>query len=140
MLRTFKKAQSTAEYAVILSLVIAAVIGMQVYVKRGLQARLKKGTDAFTSSGADFQFDLPSGAPTTLTAGRFSKLTQYEPYYTEQQYDTYSENVEQEHMGGGKVLKEKVSDINVRAQGGYTKQRGSADASGRNDEWETNFQ
>ena len=50
-MRKITKGQSSAEYAVILSLVVAAVIGMQVYVKRGLQARVKAGTDAFVTAG-----------------------------------------------------------------------------------------
>lgn len=39
MLRLSRRAQSTAEYAIVIGLVIAAVVGMQVYVRRGLQAR-----------------------------------------------------------------------------------------------------
>jgi len=133
MLRKIR-GQSTAEYAVVLSLVIAAVIGMQIYVKRGLQARVKAGTDSFTGAGAGFEF-------TEGTAGitaQYKPLRQYEPYYQESAYDTYSENVEQEHMGEGKVVKEKVSDVNVRKAGGYQRQRGSAGAGDRDDVWEKN--
>ncbi len=66
-----KKAQSTAEYAVLIGLVIAAAIGMQTYVKRGMQARLRAqvintvGTiidadDAASLTDADVQFE-PTG-------------------------------------------------------------------------------
>lgn len=44
-----RRAQSTAEYAVLLALVIAAVIGMQTYVKRGWQARVKVETDQMSN-------------------------------------------------------------------------------------------
>lgn len=54
------KAQSLAELAVLLGLVIAALISMQVYVKRALQARYKAVVDA---------------------SGDFYGLHQYEPYY-----------------------------------------------------------
>lgn len=39
-----QKAQSTGEYAIVIALVIAVVIGMQTYVKRGWQARLRHET------------------------------------------------------------------------------------------------
>lgn len=54
------KAQSLAELAVLLGLVIAALISMQVYVKRALQARYKAIVDA---------------------SGDVYGLRQYEPYY-----------------------------------------------------------
>jgi hypothetical protein len=48
-----KKAQSTAEYAIVIGLVIASILGMQTYVKRGLQGRThdasKQLYDTFTS-------------------------------------------------------------------------------------------
>jgi len=114
MLRRMR-GQTVAEYAVLLSLVIAAAVAMQIYVKRGLQARMKKGTDTFTAvTGA-----IDSGTGTTAP---FQALDQYEPYYQESQYDRYQENVEQEHMGDGKVIKEKVSDITAAGTGGYESQ------------------
>ncbi len=39
------RGQSTAEYAIVIGLVIAAVVAMQVYVKRGLQAKVKDAVD-----------------------------------------------------------------------------------------------
>ena len=55
-----RKAQSTAEYAVVLSLVIAAAIGMQVYVKRGVQARIKTTADGYVEPRIPFPF-RPAG-------------------------------------------------------------------------------
>jgi len=40
-----RRAQSTAEYAVLLGLVVGVIITMQTYVKRGWQARVKAETD-----------------------------------------------------------------------------------------------
>ncbi len=42
-----KKAQSTAEYAILIALVVGAVVAMQTYVKRGIQARQKVESDAY---------------------------------------------------------------------------------------------
>lgn len=39
--------QSIAEYAVIISVVTAALLAMQVYLKRGIQAAVKYSTDQF---------------------------------------------------------------------------------------------
>ena len=48
-----KKAQNTAEYAILFALVIAAVIGMQTYVKRGIQARVADTSDDFVTAVSD---------------------------------------------------------------------------------------
>jgi len=45
MLIKVRKAQSTLEYALIISVVVGALLAMQVYVKRGVQGRLKSATD-----------------------------------------------------------------------------------------------
>lgn len=39
------RGQSLSEYVVLLSVVAAAVVGMQLYVKRGVQAKLRTGVD-----------------------------------------------------------------------------------------------
>lgn len=126
------KAQSTAEYAIILAVAIGAIAAMQVYVKRGLQARAKAGTDAFTEITATFQAD--DAEATTSGDPQFKALSQYEPYYTESVAERYQENIEQEHMGDGKIVKEKVSDITATKAGGYQAQAG-AGAISRDDNW-----
>lgn len=51
MLRLFrnKRAQSTAEYAILIGLIVAAAVGMQTYIKRGLQGRARDATDDFVT-------------------------------------------------------------------------------------------
>jgi len=67
-----RKAQSTAEYAILFGVIIAAVVGMQTYVKRSLSAKMKDTSDALTSVTGDV-----SGEGNNL------KTTwQYEPYYS----------------------------------------------------------
>jgi len=51
MLRQSRKGQSTAEYAIVIGLVIAAAVAMQVYVKRGIQAKVKGAVDFDPSTG-----------------------------------------------------------------------------------------
>ena len=64
MLRRLRKGQSTAEYAILVGLVIAAALTMQTYVKRGIQAKIKNAVDY--KDNASILTD-----------------TQYEPYYVE---------------------------------------------------------
>jgi Flp pilus assembly pilin Flp len=60
-----KKGQNTAEYAILIALVVAAAIAMQTYVKRSLQGGIKYVVDK---------------------SGKTSGTTQYEPYYLESKY------------------------------------------------------
>ena len=122
MLIRLKRAQSVTEYAILLGIVIAAFAGMQVYLKRGLQARVKSGTDAFTSPATTIDVN---GFTTDFLA-----LSQYEPYYAESKGENYSENVKQEHMGGGKIVEEIVSEIGASASDGYRAELAGAAAQG----------
>jgi hypothetical protein len=71
MLKIFKnkKAQNTAEYAILIALVIGGVIAMQTYAQRALQGRLRDASVALRDQTTGIAQD--NGA-TTL---------QYEPYY-----------------------------------------------------------
>lgn len=48
-----RKAQSTLEYAVLIGIMVAALVAMQVYLKRGMQGRLR-GYDEQLSQGAAY--------------------------------------------------------------------------------------
>ncbi|UCC95660.1 MAG: hypothetical protein JSW40_02645 [Candidatus Omnitrophota bacterium] len=65
MLIKLKKAQSTAEYAILLSLVIAAAMGIQNYVRRALQARVYDAVHYYASEtselGDTVQWEPSSG-------------------------------------------------------------------------------
>lgn len=72
MLRKLRKAikgQSTAEYALLIALVVAAVIAMQTFAKRAIQARI------FDAS--KFMVNETSELGSTV---------QYEPYYLSSEY------------------------------------------------------
>jgi len=64
-----KKAQNTAEYALLIALVVAGVIAMQTYAQRALQARVRDASLYLTNQ--------------TDTLG---KTNQYEPYYLSTNY------------------------------------------------------
>ena len=114
-----RRGQSVAEYAILFAVVIGAYVAMQVYARRGLQARVRNATDALTSINGTFTGG--NGGPTA----NFASTGQYEPYYLETSGQTYQESVEQDHLGNGKVIKEKISDTTARAANSYQKQKGT---------------
>lgn len=72
-----KKGQNTAEYAIVIALVIAAALAMQTYVKRGLQGRVHDASDRFydkITTGAQADWEKIS----TTTADDLASK-QYEP-------------------------------------------------------------
>jgi hypothetical protein len=81
-----KKAQNTAEYAILIALVIAAAMAIQTYVKRGLQARVRDAVIKYQADTADLG---PTG--------------QYEPYYLKSDFttDADSSQTNSELDGGG---------------------------------------
>lgn len=66
-----KAGQNTAEYAILIALVIGAVIAMQTYVQRAFNGRILDTTKLTMNQTADYTgHDL-----------------QYEPYYSKQSFD-----------------------------------------------------
>ncbi|MDD4953387.1 MAG: hypothetical protein PHG40_00585 [Candidatus Omnitrophica bacterium] len=86
--RLGKKAQSTAEYAIIIALVIAAVVAMQVYVRRGIQGRVRDVVD-HTGAGGDV-----GGENLSFSSG------QYEPYYNQTTGSTSQKSQNTESVDG----------------------------------------
>ena len=66
-----KKAQQTAEYALLIALVVAAIIAMQTYAQRTIQARIRDAAVQLVNRTQNF-----------------GTTTQYEPYYLETRYET----------------------------------------------------
>jgi hypothetical protein len=81
MLKMFKnkKAQNTAEYAILIALVIGGVIAMQTYAQRALQGRVRDASIMLTSETSEL-----------------GNTYQYEPYYQNTFTDTdrISESIE----------------------------------------------
>ncbi|MDP3042656.1 MAG: hypothetical protein Q8N62_08070 [Candidatus Omnitrophota bacterium] len=82
-----RKGQNTAEYAILIALIIAAAVGMQTYVKRGLQGRVKEAVN-HTGTAQDV-----GGVNLTFTGN------QYEPYYAESDTKVRSERTANEELG-----------------------------------------
>jgi hypothetical protein len=86
-----RKAQSTAEYVVVLGLVAAVAIAMQAYVKRGLQGRIKDAVDYVDNTGQT------NGTGVQFTGDLF------DPGYISSNFDTRRQSRERAEMqaGGG---------------------------------------
>jgi uncharacterized protein (UPF0333 family) len=78
-----KKGQSTLEYAIIITVVIGALLAMQIYFKRGLQGKLKESSDnigqqysaGLTTSSYTTTVNTSSTEATTPTSGTSSTIT-----------------------------------------------------------------
>lgn len=96
-----KKAQNTAEYALLIALVVAGVIAMQTYAQRALQARVRDASLYM--------------AGTTSTIGT---TNQYEPYYLSSNYAV--DRVANETTRLDNVTTQKLgNNVRGRASGGF---------------------
>ena len=100
-----KKGQNTAEYALLISLVVAAIIAMQTYAQRSLQARIR-----------DAGQYLKSGTSALGTTD------QYEPYYLQTQYNVTRNSVENVRLDNSNQGTNMDSSTNrTRGIGGFQK-------------------
>ncbi|MFA5118830.1 MAG: hypothetical protein WC695_08285 [Candidatus Omnitrophota bacterium] len=99
-----KRAQTTAEYAVLIALVIGAVVAMQIYVKRGMQNRIKNVVDYTGLAGTE----NVAGSPFSLSGN------QYEPYYANSHANTQQRSGDDVQMQlGGSVNRISNSSTNA---------------------------
>lgn len=85
-----RKGQNTAEYAILIGVIVAAAIAMQIYIRRGMQARIKDAVDYTSTADDDAGMNVFSS-------------TQYEPYYMSTDFTTTQTGATTEAMqvGGG---------------------------------------
>jgi hypothetical protein len=112
------RGQSVTEYAIVFSVVAAAIIGMQVFIKRGLQAKQRDVTLALTNVAGDPGLGAPIGT-----------TKQYEPYYGESDYVIGDDSVtREEFQAGGPVKRTFVSGGTSRGGSAKTGVDVAADA------------
>lgn len=97
-----RKAQSTAEYVIVLGLIVAAVVGMQTYIKRGFQGRIRDAVK-FVDQGGQTADVVPFTGE------------QYEPYYLSSNF-TSTQNVDtrEELLTGGAVNRDIDQEYRTR--------------------------
>ena len=99
-----KKAQNTAEYALLIALVVAAIIAMQTYAQRALQARIRDASTYLTNL--------------TTTGATIGNTAQYEPYYLESSYEVTSTDTDTQTLLCA-TTKQEILSNRSRAAGGY---------------------
>jgi len=102
-----KKAQQTAEYALLISLVVAAVIAMQTYAQRTIQARIRDASGYLTTQTSDL-----------------GRTNQYEPYYLETNYNVSRDDLTKDSQTkdvatGQATVRLDILSNRVRQQAGY---------------------
>lgn len=95
------RGQNTAEYAILISLVVAGIIAMQTYAQRALQARVRDAGQYLATEG-DVSGDATS---------------QYEPYYLETDYTVTRDESDTQILDEDVVSQQTDSD-RTRATGG----------------------
>ena len=96
-----KKAQNTAEYAILISLVVAGIIAMQTYAQRALQARVRDASLFLVNQ----------------TVG-IGNTAQYEPYYLESQYQVIR-NEAQIQLLDNVTTSQRTDSTRTRNTGGF---------------------
>jgi hypothetical protein len=108
-----KKAQNTAEYAILIALVVGAVVAMQSYVQRGLQARTR-GTSLYMRD----EISNAMKAADASMAASIGNTGQYNPYYLDQQYETTRDSEETATAAPSNIVLTGTSNKS-RAAAGY---------------------
>ncbi|MCM8790024.1 MAG: hypothetical protein NC916_03295 [Candidatus Omnitrophica bacterium] len=95
-LKNRKRAQTVAEYAILIGLVIAAITGVQFFVKSGIQKQIKIAVDDLNANGLEdtsTPFDMSGMTSETMT----------------NQHQDTSENL----LEGGVVNRQSKSNVSV---------------------------
>jgi len=109
-----RKGQNTAEYAILIGVIVAAAIAMQIYIRRGMQARIKDAVDYTKTAG------------NMAGSGNFSfNLSQYEPYYMNTNFTTVQNGVSSEELqvagGINRVVNETTQRTGNQVYSNYMK-------------------
>jgi len=96
-----KKAQNTAEYAILISLVVAGIIAMQTYAQRALQARVRDASVYLSNQTGDLGNTL-----------------QYEPYYLTTDYNVTNTTNETQLLDPTNIRNLR-DNTRTRANGGF---------------------
>ena len=90
-----KRAQNTAEYALLIALVVAGIIAMQTYAQRALQARVRDASHYLT---------------TDSSVNVIGNSVQYEPYYMSSGYNVARDQVTDKRLAEGTVAYDSTSN------------------------------
>lgn len=114
MLKRKRKFQSTVEYGILLSIVVAALVAMQVYVKRAIQAKHKDAADLLGSVGGQVTFDDGAGNTIEVT---LNQTAQYEPEYLQRhtQQNLTTDYTSKSVYSGGRAVTDKTQNAEIQS-------------------------
>ena len=93
-----RKGQNMAEYAILITIVVTAIVGMQIYVSRALKAKVAAVADN-VGVGLD----------------GIANKKQFEPYYAATDYTIgQDQNINEKYKTGGAVDRNSVSEKTTR--------------------------
>ena len=96
-----RRGQSTAEYAILIGVVIAAAIGMQLFWNRGLKAKWFNVMEHYTQETGGGVLQNP--------------ISQYEPYYNVSKFDVnQNRKSSDEYQLGGAVARTGIEETTRR--------------------------
>ncbi len=125
MLKIFldKRGQSTAEYAILIGLVVAVVISMQIYVKRGVQARFKDASDDYVANMSTSSYWDTIGGKSGVVA-----LNQWElDKLSSRQTQNVTTNVQNYTFGEGGAVKRASERVSSQGADDYQQQNFTSD-------------
>jgi len=93
MLIKLRKGQSTAEYAILFAVVIAAAMGVQSYVKKALQARIYDAANDFVEATGGTTYQWEGTESTKNTYNQTSSREFVEDYENQDTPFSYRENM-----------------------------------------------
>lgn len=101
-----RKAQQTAEYALLISLVVAAIIAMQTYAQRTIQGRIRDASKYLTDQ-----------------TSALGKTAQYEPYYLETNYqvlrDDETDEIQSKRTNNSGLFRIEDNSVRTRSRDGF---------------------
>ena len=110
------KGQNTAEYAILIALVIGAIIAMQTYAQRGFQARMR-GTSLYMKDQMGAALANARSSNPSLP-GSLNSTAQYEPYYASSSYNVDKDSTEDAIASPNRIGRDLTSN-RTRQSGGY---------------------
>jgi len=118
-----RKAQSTAEYAIIIGVVVGALIVMQTYIKRGIQGRFKDATDGYVESlnNPDIWQDA-QGADIGNANAVLQPQWEFDRYEARRTNVVDGTETTEQMLQGGQVRRD-INEVTSQAQGDYQEYR-----------------
>jgi hypothetical protein len=113
-----KRAQATAEFAIIIALIVIVAIVMQIYVKRGMQGRMKDATDKYVN---DLAGDSDWNLFNTTTTATLAPQWEFDKYTGKRTRQTVTGTKTQEDMTEGGKVTRTIKEITTPAAKDFQK-------------------